>query len=225
MKRSAMLRDMIFAARSDKRAKRASDSCSVWSRRAWLLLGIASLGLAACDHRTPAEDPPLAGAQIGGDFTLLDKAGKTVRYADFAGKWRVLYFGYTYCPDICPLDVQHLMQGYHLFARAHPDLARQVAPMFVSIDPERDTPQAVGQFVGAFGPELIGLTGNAAQVAQAAKAFAVFYQKRPGAAPGTYLMDHNRAAYLMDREGRPVALLPVDSDGRAVAAELEKWVH
>jgi protein SCO1 len=188
------------------------------------------LALAGCGQGTPrqgagAEAPPLADTQLGGDFTLVDKTGKTVRYADFAGKWRVLYFGYTFCPDVCPLDVQRLMQGYHLYARAHPQLAARIAPMFISIDPERDTPQAVGQFAGAFGPELIGLTGNPAQVAVAAKAFAVFYQKHPGANGGTYLMDHSRAAYLMDPDGKPVALLPVDVDGKAVAAELDKWVH
>jgi protein SCO1/2 len=185
----------------------------------------AGLGLTACGSVAQRAEPPLAGSQVGGDFTLVDKAGKTVRYADFAGKWRIVYFGYTFCPDVCPLDVQHLMQGYHAFARVHPDLAARIVPMFISIDPGRDTPQVVGQFAGAFGPELVGLTGTPAQVAVAAKAFAVYYEKRPGTNPGTYLMDHSRAAYLMDPDGKPVALLPVDEDGHAVAAELQKWVH
>jgi protein SCO1/2 len=185
----------------------------------------ASLGLAACGSTTHQAEPPLAGSQIGGDFTLVDKAGKTVRTADFAGKWRILYFGYTFCPDVCPLDVQHLMQGYHAFGRAHPGLEAQIVPMFISIDPGRDTPRAVGQFAAAFGPELIGLTGTPAQVAVAAKDYAVYYEKRPGANPGSYLMDHSRAAYLMDPDGKPVALLPVDESGDAVARELAKWVH
>ena len=188
---------------------------------------LASAGIlpGGCSPAANHADPPLADSRLGGDFTLADKAGKPVRYADFAGKWRVLYFGYTFCPDVCPLDMQHLMQGYHAFARAHPALAARTVPMFISIDPARDTPQAVGQFAGAFGPELVGLTGTPDQVAVAAKAFAVFYQKRPGANPGTYLMDHSRAAYLMDPDGKPVALLPVDESGKAVAAELDKWVH
>jgi protein SCO1/2 len=189
----------------------------------WLIA--ASILTTACSPSAPQSEAPLADSRLGGDFTLVDKAGKPVRYADFAGKWRALYFGYTFCPDVCPLDVQHLMQGYHAFARAHPDRAARIAPLFISIDPARDTPQAVGQFAGAFGPELIGLTGTPDQVAVAAKAFAVFYQKRPGTNPGTYLMDHSRAAYLMDADGKPIALLPVDESGKAVAAELEKWVH
>lgn len=182
----------------------------------------ALLTLAACTGTEPA---PLEGAAIGGDFTLLDKSGKTVRAADFAGRYRTLYFGYTFCPDVCPIDVQVLMQGYHLFAKEHPELAAKVAPMFVSIDPARDTPQVVGQFAAHFGKELIGLTGSDAQVAQVAKSFAVYYKKGEGAAPSTYLMDHSRAAYLMGPEGQPIALLPVDEDAAAVAAELAKWVH
>ena len=183
-----------------------------------------SVCLTACNKAPNLADAPLAGSHLGGDFTLTDKAGKPVRYADFAGKWRILYFGYTFCPDVCPLDVQHLMQGFHAFGRAHPDLAARTVPMFISIDPGRDTPQAVGQFAGAFGPELVGLTGTPDQVAVAAKAFAVFYQKRPGS-NGSYLMDHSRAAYLMAPDGKPVALLPVDENGQAVAAELTKWVQ
>jgi len=186
---------------------------------------LLTLSLAGCGQKAPKPDAPLAGSTLGGPFTLVDKTGKTVRYADFAGKWRIVYFGYTFCPDVCPLDLQHMMLGYHLFAKAHPALAARVAPMFITIDPARDTPTVVGQYAGAFGPELIGLTGTPAQIATAAKAFAVFYQKRDGATPGTYLMDHSRAAYLMDPDGKPIALLPVDEDGKAVAAELEKWVQ
>jgi len=191
---------------------------------------LLTLTLGGCGQSAPKPEAPLAGSSLGGPFTLVDKSGKTVHYADFAGKWRIVYFGYTFCPDVCPLDLQHMMLGYHLFAKAHPQRAARIAPMFITIDPQRDTPTVVGQYAGAFGPELIGLTGTPAQIATAAKAFAVFYQKRAaneqgGATPGTYLMDHSRAAYLMDPDGKPIALLPVDQDGKAVAAELETWVQ
>ncbi len=191
-----------------------------------LLAGAALLPLAACSGGgASSEPPPLEGAAIGGDFTLLDKTGKTVRAADFAGRYRTLYFGYTFCPDVCPLDVQIMMQGYHIFAKEHPELAAKVAPMFITIDPARDTPQVVGQFAAHFGKELIGLTGSDAQIAQVAKSYAVYYKKGEGTGPGAYLMDHSRAAYLMGPEGQPIALLPVDKDAKAVAAELAKWVH
>jgi protein SCO1/2 len=136
----------------------------------------------------------------------------------------VIYFGYAYCPDVCPLDVQRMMQGYARFKEAEPALAAQVQPIFVTIDPARDTPQVVGQFTRAFSNDLVGLTGTAEQVDKAARAFAVYYQKGEEGAGGGYLMDHSRAAYLMGRKGEPIAMLPVEQSPEAVAAELAKWV-
>ena len=182
-----------------------------------------SLSLTACGDKAPAESPPLAGAQIGGAFTLTDKQGRAIRWSDFAGQYRIVYFGYTFCPDACPMDVGVMMRGFSRFEKARPELAKQVQPIFISIDPARDTPKAVGEFAAAFSPRLLGLTGNAQQVDQAAKAFAVYYAKGKESAGG-YLMDHSRAAYLMGRDGKPIALLPVDKGPKAVEAELEKWV-
>ncbi len=179
------------------------------------------LPLAGC---TPRETPPLAGAQIGGEFTLTDKDGKAVRWAVFAGKWRIVYFGYTFCPDACPTDVNVMMRGFDRFAKAHPGEAAEVRSIFITIDPARDTPARVGEFAAAFGPQLIGLTGTAEQVDTAAKAFLAYYAKGTEMPGGGYLMDHSRIAYLMDREGKPVAMLPVDKGPDAVAAELAKWV-
>ena len=179
---------------------------------------------AGCGTNTPAEDPPLAGAAIGGPFELVDKTGKTVRWSDFDGKYRIVYFGYTYCPDVCPLDVQHLMQGFARFEEAEPRLAAEVQPIFVSIDPVRDTPAKAGEFAAAFSEDLIGLTGTAEQVDAAAKAFGVDYAKGEDAGGSSYLMDHSRSAYLMGRQGEPIALLPADKGAEAVATELERWV-
>ncbi|KAJ8137431.1 hypothetical protein OY671_009356, partial [Metschnikowia pulcherrima] len=181
--------------------------------------------LSACGSSTPTETPPPEGAAIGGDFTLVDKDGKTVHFNDFAGKYRIVYFGYSFCPDVCPLDLQHVMQGYHSFAKDHADSAKKVQPIFVTIDPARDTPQVVGQFAANFGPESSGSTGSEAQVAQAAKAFAVYYQKRPGTAPDAYSMDHSRGVYSMAPDGKPIASSPGEKDGKAVAADLAKWVR
>jgi protein SCO1/2 len=194
-------------------------------RLEWVAVALTLLA-AGCE-RAPATSaepsPPLAGAAIGGDFTLIDKAGKTVRYADFAGRYRVVYFGYTFCPDACPQDVQQLMLGYNAFAKAEPGLAREVQPIFITIDPARDTPKVVGEFAAAFSPRLLGLTGTPEQIDAAAKAFKAFYGKGAESAGGGYLMDHSRIAYLMDRDGKPLATLPVDLGPKAVAAELAKW--
>ena len=187
-------------------------------------LAAFTLFLSACSGQ-PAKQPPLAGASIGGPFTLSDSTGKTVKWEDFSGRYRIVYFGYTFCPDVCPTDVAKMMQGYALFAKSSPDLAKQVQPIFISIDPERDTPAKIGEFTHAFSKDLLGLTGTPSQVAQAAKAFAAYYARGETTPGGGYMMDHSRAAYLMGRKGEPIALLPVDAGPQAVAAELAKWVH
>ena len=197
------------------------------TRARFVALGLAIALLGGCGQgggATPTGDPPLAGAAIGGPFELIDSTGKAVRWSDFDGKFRIIYFGYAYCPDVCPLDVQHMMQGYAQFKRADPALAAQVQPIFVTIDPARDTPAVVGEFTRAFSNDLLGLTGTPAQVDKAAKAFAVYYQKGEQSAGGGYMMDHSRAAYLMGRKGEPIATLPVDESPEAVATELGKWV-
>jgi protein SCO1/2 len=187
-----------------------------------LMTGCGSRG-----GQADASDPPLAGSSIGGAFTLTDSAGKTVHWTDFSGKYRIVYFGYTYCPDVCPTDVARIMRGFARFKQAEPQLAAQTVPMFISVDPERDTPKVVGEFVHAFSDDMIGLTGTPAQVKQAADAFKVYYEKAPVEGGGAYLVNHSTQAYLMGRKGEPIALLPVDVDdkGEAVAAELEKWIH
>lgn len=187
------------------------------------LLAPLAMLTTACSTGQSAQRPPLEGASIGGEFTLVDKTGKTVRYSDFAGKYRIVYFGYTFCPDVCPLDVQKTMQGYALFAKAEPDLAEQIQPIFITIDPARDTPAVVGEFAAAFSPRLLGLTGTEAQIEAATKAFKVFRAKGADSPGGGYLMDHSNIAYLMDRDGKPLAMLPHDQGPQAVADELAKW--
>ena len=183
------------------------------------------LSLAACGSPTaPVEKPPLEGAAIGGPFTLVDKARREVKWSDFDGKYRIVYFGYTFCPDACPMDVQKMMQGFAKFEKDAPQLAQQVQPIFITIDPARDTPAITGEFAAAFHPRLLGLTGTEAQVGAAAKAFAAFYGKGQESSGG-YLMDHSRVAYLMGRKGEPISMLPVDKTPDDVAAELKKWVR
>jgi protein SCO1/2 len=184
---------------------------------------LPALLLAACQPPTTSEEPPLAGAAIGGPFELVNSEGDTVRWSDFDGKYRMIYFGYAYCPDICPLDVQRMMKGYAEFKEAEPALAAQVQPIFVTIDPQRDTPAVVGEFTRAFSDDLVGLTGTPEQIDAAAKAFSVYYAKGKGT-DENYLMDHSRGAYLLGRKGEPIALLPVEESAEGVTAELEKWV-
>ena len=184
----------------------------------------ALLALAACQP-APAERPPLEGAAIGGDFTLVDQTGQTRRWADFRGKYPVVYFGFTYCPDVCPTDVQRTAQGLREFAREHPERAAKVQQIFISVDPERDTPEVVGEFASAFGTDIVGLTGTPEQVAAAARAFKVYFSKGEQQAADAYMVDHSTVTYLFGPEGEPIATLPTDQGAGAVAAELAKWVR
>jgi len=188
-----------------------------------LSLLFAPLALAACapqgTQQSAIAGTELAGAQIGGAFTLADKDGKPVRWDDFAGKYRIIYFGYTFCPDACPTDVGVMMRGFAAFEKAHPELAAKVQPIFVTIDPARDTAARVGEFAAAFSPRLIGLTGTQAQVDGAVKAFKVVAQRGQDTSGG-YLMDHSRLAYLFGPDGQPIEALPVDKSAEAVAADL-----
>lgn len=139
-----------------------------------------------------------------------------------AGRYRIVYFGYTFCPDVCPVDVQNLAAGLKLLEKSDPALARRIVPVFITVDPERDTPAVLKQFVSAFHPRMIGLTGSPEEIAKVAKAFAIFYQRGKGTADG-YLMDHSRQAYLMSPDGKPLALLPQDGTPQAIADEIKRW--
>ncbi|MDK2761149.1 MAG: SCO family protein [Sphingopyxis sp.] len=199
-----------------------------------LLFGaaLAGCGGPGAPADAPSARPPLEGARIGGPFTLIDQNGKTVSDTDFAGKYRMVYFGYSFCPDICPVDLQKLMRGLARFEKADPVRGAKIAPIFISFDPARDTPEALKPFVARYHPRLVGLTGTPEQIAAVAKAYAVSYSKVEGSEPDRYLMAHTQLAFLMDPAGKPLALLPLDDpttdanegEPEKVEAELAKWV-
>lgn len=194
------------------------------NHRHFAALGLfALLSLAAC---TPAaEAPPLAGAAIGGPFTLTDQDGRQVRDRDFAGKYRIIYFGYTYCPDVCPVDVQNLAAGLKKVEASDPALGARIVPIFISVDPARDTPPVLKQFVRAFHPRMVGLTGTSQAIAAVAKEYAIFYQPQPKAADGGYTVNHSRQAYLFSPDGKPLALLSQDGKPDLIADEIRRWAR
>ncbi len=201
-----------------------------------LLLIAGLITLHGCDApptQLPLESAPLAGAKIGAPFTLTDQSGKPRQSSEWEDSYQIVYFGYTACPDICTPDTQNLMAGLKLFEQSEPKLAVKIQPLFITIDPQRDTPKILTQFVRAFHPRLVGLTGTPEQIAAVSKSYAIYSNRVEGSAPDAYLMSHSQTPYLMGPGGKPLALMPVDNpkteanEGRpqAVVAELAKWVR
>ena len=186
---------------------------------------LAALAVSACNPAAPPEEPPLAGASIGGDFTLTNNKGQPVRWGDFAGKYRVVYFGYTFCPDVCPTDMQRVAQGLKVLKAQDASAAAKIVPIFITLDPARDTQAVVGEFAAAFSPDIIGLTGTPEQIDAVAKTFKVFYARGEAQPGGGYLVDHSNVTYLFGPDGAPIATLPTDKGAEAVATELARWVN
>ncbi len=160
---------------------------------------LACVLLAGCAPSGPrflASD--VTGAAFGRDFQLNDASGRPRTLADFRNKAVVIFFGYTQCPDVCPTTLAELAEA---MKRLGPD-ADRVQVLFVTIDPERDTPQLLAQYVPAFDPRFMGLYGDAAATERTAKEFKIIYQKQPGATPGSYTMDHSAGTYIFDPKGR-----------------------
>ena len=187
------------------------------------IAAFAAIALSACQPAAPPQQAPLAGAKIGGPFTLVDQDGRTVTDRDFAGRYRIMYFGYTFCPDVCPTDAAAIGKGLAMLDRSDPDLAKRIVPIFVSVDPARDTPAVLKGFVANFHPRMVGLTGTPAQIAAISKAYGVFAGKGEAQPGGGYLVNHSRTTYLMDPDGKPLALLPSDQGPQAVADEIRRW--
>jgi protein SCO1/2 len=183
-----------------------------------LLLGLA---LAACGPS--GDEPPLKGATIGGPFALTDQDGRQVKDSQFAGRYRLVYFGFSHCPDVCPTDLARIGQALAQFEKASPARAARVQPIFITVDPERDTPAALKPYVAAFHPRLIGLTGTPRQIAETARRFGIYYEKAPSGT--SYTMNHSRLILLFGPEGEPIAILPHEEGADAIAAELERWVR
>ena len=184
----------------------------------------AALSLAGCSSPPAPSRAPLQGAKLGGPFSLTDQNGHQVTDRTYAGHYRIMYFGYTFCPDVCPVDVQNIGAGLRLLEQSDPAIAAKIVPIFVSVDPARDTPAVLKEYVGHFHPRMVGLTGSPAAIAAVAEEYAITYDKGDVSPGGGYMVSHSRVAYLMDPDNKPLALLPEDQSGQAVADEAKRWV-
>lgn len=160
---------------------------------------LLALVVAACGPGSPRfQASDVTGVAFGRDFKLTDHNGKSRTLADFRGKVVVMFFGYTQCPDVCPTTLSDLAAALQKLGAD----ADRVQVLFVTIDPERDTPELLAHYVPAFNPTFLGLSGDAAATAATAREFKVLYQKQPGATPGSYSMDHSAGTFIFDPLGR-----------------------
>ena len=160
---------------------------------------LAALALAACEAQAPKfRSTDITGADYGKSLALTDHHGRPRRLGDFRGKAVVLFFGFAQCPDVCPTTLADMAR----VMRELGPLADRVQVLFVTLDPERDTAETLAKYVPAFDPRFLGLRGDLEATRAAAKEFKVYFEKRPGATPGAYTIDHSAQTYVLDPQGR-----------------------
>ena len=188
-------------------------SLASWS----LAAGTAGLVAGCFDAKPQFKAIDLTGADYGKDFQLPDQDGRMRSLKDFRGKLVVLFFGYTQCPDVCPTTMAELAQARQLLG---PD-GEKVQGVFVSIDPERDTPEVLKAYMANFDPTFLALRGTPEQLAATAKEFKIYYKKVDGKTPGTYTMDHTAASYVYDTQGRLRLYTRYGTGPQALASDLQ----
>jgi protein SCO1/2 len=185
-------------------------------------LGGAALLLLTRD--APAPQVQTSGkALIGGPFTLVDQSGKTVTDKDFHGRYMLVFFGFTHCPDVCPAELQVMADA---LGQLGPKAA-EIVPVFITLDPERDTPEAVGAYVKNFGSNFVGLTGSPDAIAAAAKAYRVSFSKfeyKDNNGQSGYSIDHSTLLYLMDKNGEYITHFSYGTPATKMAETLRRYL-
>jgi cytochrome oxidase Cu insertion factor (SCO1/SenC/PrrC family) len=199
--------------------------------RARVLLLIASLfggGVLSCDVAAAEEQPSAAQMMddlmygrgtVGGPFTLTDQTGHQRSDSEFRGKLMVVYFGYTYCPDVCPADLMAITQALDALGPA----AEGIQPLFITVDPERDT-KVLATYVAAFHPGLVGLTGSPEEIRKVANSYKAFYAKVPDERSGQYSIDHAGVIYLMGRDGEYLGFIPPQTSPDRLTEILRRYL-
>jgi protein SCO1/2 len=186
-------------------------------RRHWFALALAAM-LAACSAEKPAfKAIDITGATYAQQLELPDVGGQKRSLAEFKGKVAIVFFGYAQCPDVCPGTLAEIADARQRLG-ADGD---KIQPVFVTVDPERDTAPVLKEYVASFGPDVVALRGDLEQTQAAAKAFKVFFAKVPGKEPGSYTIDHTAGAYVFDREGRVRLFVRYGSGTEALVHDLK----
>lgn len=187
----------------------------------------AAIALFAAQLTNTAKNPSVSTGKplIGGPFKLTDHTGKRVTEKDFQGKLSLVYFGYSFCPDVCPTELQVIGNAMDLLG----DQGKKLTPIFITIDPQRDTPEALSTYVTHFHPKMVGLTGTAEEIKKVAKAYKVYYgrAKTPKGEeedPDNYLMDHSNIIYVMGKDGKYLDHLTHTTDPKKIIKKISKYL-
>jgi cytochrome oxidase Cu insertion factor (SCO1/SenC/PrrC family) len=204
-----------------------SGACALVVVASLFCCGLVVSGSAAEEQKS-AEQPSAAQmmddlmygrGSVGGPFTLTDASGKPRSDSEFRGKLMIVYFGYTYCPDVCPADLMAITQALDALGPS----AEGVQPIFITIDPERDT-KVLGEYVTAFHHSLVGLTGSPEQIRKVANSYKAFYVKVPDARGADYSIDHTGVVYLMGRNGEYLGFMPPQTSPDRLTEILRKYL-
>ncbi len=169
-------------------------------------------------HRNVETIPTGETVKLGGPFSLIDQNGVTRTDRDYRGKYMLVFFGYTYCPDVCPTTLAVIRSALDMMGSR----ADRVVPLFITVDPKRDTPEKLKAYLSSFGPRFVGLTGDDKAISSVAKEYRVYYQTRPAENGGDYTVDHSGIVYLMDGSGAFAANYSLDNSPDEMAKDLLK---
>jgi protein SCO1/2 len=193
---------MSEAGREPERGPAVARTCQLSRARRRRAAAWSMIGLGLLVALTPLDGG--AAMRIGGPFELVDQEGATRTDADFRGSYMLIYFGFTYCPDLCPTTLLNISDALEDLRTLAPSKAERVVPVFISVDPERDTPDVLRSYAAPFDPRLVALTGTPRALAAVGRTYGVFAAKVPTGEPGGYVMDHTGFVYLIGPDGKYV---------------------
>ena len=192
------------------------------SRRHLMVLALGTALLAACSEKKPVfSSIDVSGSEMGQDFAIKDHNGQVRRLADFKGKVVVIFFGYTQCPDVCPTTMTELVEVKRLLGKD----GERLQPLFVTVDPQRDTPELLKAYMANFDPAFLALCPTPAELTDVAASFKVYYKKVGDAGSATYTMDHSAGSYVFDPQGRVRLFVRYGLGAQPLAADIAQLLR
>lgn len=189
-----------------------------------VLIGVAIGGLLALQEiaNTPKQSPkPVAGIKIGGPFTLLNQDGETVTQDTYKGQPKLIYFGFTYCPAICPTELQKIARALNTLGTEGED----IQPLFISVDPERDTSKVLKDYLSLYNPRLVGLTGTPQQISETLKEYRIYAAKVQDENMNEYTMDHSSFIYFMDAEDNLLGIYRSEDPAEKIVSDVRQYLE